>query len=432
MATANLLPIAAHPTTWSMYTTRQRWAFLAVLFLVSTSQFLDRSVISVLLEPIKQEFKVSDTMLGFLGGSCFALFYTIAGMPLARWADRGNRRTIISLALVVWSVMTLFCGLAQTFGQLVLARVGVGIGEAGGIPASQSLIADYFPPQRRATAIAIFFGAVTAGNMLGLGVGGNIAAASGWRQAFLFAALPGLLLALMVRLILSEPRLRAGGAATAAPAEPVAEAISRLRKKRSYVMALFGSVLYYLFVYGPVIFIPSFLMRVLHQPLARASTTLAFVGASAALVGTPIGGLLADRLSGRDIRWLSWVPAIAFAVAGPLWMIAFTLNSMTAVMACIFIATVVLAAGFPTVFSAIHSVCGGTRRATAIAIVLFSASLVGGVFGPLASGVLSDALSAGFGREGLRYALMAMTLLLPASAAMFYFCGRAMPYDVEP
>jgi MFS family permease len=414
-----------------MYTLRQRWGFLAILFLVSTSQFLDRSVISVLLEPIKQEFNISDTMLGFLGGSCFALFYTVAGMPVARWADRGNRRTIITLSLVAWSVMTLLCGLAQTFWQLLLARVGVGIGESGGIPASQSLIADYFPPERRATAIAVFIGAVTAGNVLGLGVGGNVAATYGWRQAFVLAAFPGLLLALIVRLTLAEPRLQAGGPDTSTQAERVADAVSRLRQKRSYVTALFGSVLYYLFVYGPVIFIPSFLVRVLHEPLARASTTLAIVGATASLVGTPIGGLLADRLSRRDIRWLSWLPALTFAFAGPVWLLAFSLNNMTQVMACIFIATVLLAAGFPSVFSAIHSVCGSIRRATAIAIVLFSASLLGGVFGPVVSGAVSDALGADYGSDSLRYALMVMTVLLPASSLMFYLCGRAMPCDVE-
>jgi MFS family permease len=423
--------IATLAPTWSMYTARQRWGFLAVLFLVSTSQFLDRSVISVLLEPIKQEFKVSDTMLGLLGGSCFALFYAAAGMPVARWADRGNRRTIITLALVVWSVMTLFCGFAQTFWQLALARVGVGVGESGGIPASQSLIADYFPPERRATAIAIFVGAVTAGNVLGLGVGGNIAATYGWRQAFLLAALPGLVLAFIVRLTLAEPRLRAHGTDLSVHAESVGDAISRLRQKRSYVTALVGCVLYYLFVYGPVIFIPSFLLRVLHEPLARSSASFAVVAATATLFGTPIGGWLADRLSQRDVRWLSWLPALAFAVAGPVWMLAFSLNSMTMVMPCIFIATLVLAAGFPSVFSVIHSICGSTRRATAIAIVLFSASLLGGGFGPLASGALSDALSVHYGREGLRYALMAMTMLLPASGLMFYLCGRAMPCDVE-
>jgi MFS family permease len=149
-------PDAAMTPSWTLYSSRQRWGLLAVLFLVSTSNYLDRNVISVLLEPIKQEFHVSDTMLGLLGGFCFSIFYAVFGMPVARWADRGNRRTVITLALAIWSLMTLCCGLAQTFVQLTIARIGVGAGEAGAIPPAQSLIADYFSPQQRATAIAIF------------------------------------------------------------------------------------------------------------------------------------------------------------------------------------------------------------------------------------------------------------------------------------
>lgn len=419
------------PPHWSRYAPRQRWSFLAVLFLVSTSQFFDRNVIAVLLEPIKQEFKVSDTMLGLLGGFCFALFYAVAGMPVARWADRGNRRTVIALALTVWSVMTMFCGFAQTFWQLALARVGVGVGEAGGIPASQSLIADYFPPERRATAIAIFIGGATAGNVLGFGVGGNIAATYGWRNAFLFAAVPGLALALVARLTLAEPRLQLGRANTSRQSEGFVATILRLRRKRSYVAALVGFILYYLFAYGPVIFIPTFLMRVLHAPLAKGSTIYGLVVAAGSLLGTLAGGRLADRLSRRDVRWLGWLPAIAFAVASPVYLLAFNLNNVSNFMAFIFVGTVMLAGGLPSVFSIIHTICGSARRATAIAIVLFSASLLGGGFGPLASGALSDELSALYGQEGLRYALMIMTTLLPVCAIVLYWCGRAMPHDLE-
>lgn len=162
-----------HPflsTPWLLYTDRQRWGYLTILFVVAASQFFDRNIMSVLLEPIRHEFHVSDTMLGLLSGLCFALFYSVAGIPVARWADRGNRRTIITLALAAWSVMTLVCGLAQAFWQLALARVLVGVGESGGLPPSQSLIADYFSPERRATAIASFTAAAIAGNLLGIGV----------------------------------------------------------------------------------------------------------------------------------------------------------------------------------------------------------------------------------------------------------------------
>jgi MFS family permease len=414
-----------------MYTPRQRGGFLAVLFLVSTSQFFDRNVIAVLLEPIKHEFTVSDTMLGLLGGLCFALFYAVAGMPVARWADRGNRRTIITLALTLWSIMTMLCGLAQSFWQLALARVGVGVGESGGIPPSQSLIADYFPPERRATAIAIFLGGAIAGNVLGLSLGGNIAAAYGWRTAFLLAGAPGLALALIVRLTLAEPRLELIGTSMSRAAERVADTISRLRMKRSFVAALTGAILYYLFAYGALIFVPSFLTRVIHAPLAKVSTIYGLVSAAGSLVGLVPGGWLADRLARRDVRWLSWLPALAFLVGSPIYLIAFTLNDVSSFMVFMFAGMVTLSAGLPSVFSTVHAICGTARRATAIAIVLFSASLIGGGLGPVLSGAISDQLSVRYGYHGLRYALMTMTTLLPASAVFMYWCGRAMPRDLE-
>jgi len=193
--------------TWDLYSSRQRWVYLAVLFLVSTSNYADRNVISVLLEPIKAEFKVSDTMLGLLTGISFAVFYATLGIPVARWADRGNRKFIMTLALTIWSFMTMLCGAAQTFWQLAFARVGVGAGEAGAIPPAQSLIADYFDPTRRARALAIFMASATAGYLLGFVLGAHIAAVYGWRHAFVLLGAPGLLLAVIVHFVLREPRV---------------------------------------------------------------------------------------------------------------------------------------------------------------------------------------------------------------------------------
>lgn len=404
---------------------------LAVLFLVSTSNYFDRNVIAVLLEPIKLEFHVSDTRLGLLSGFCFALFYAIAGMPIARWADRGNRRTIIALALTMWSVMTVFCGLAQTFWQLALARVGVGAGESGAIPPAQSLIADYFPPERHASAIAIFTAAATAGYLLGIGLGGYIAATHGWRSAFLLAGAPGLVLALVVRLTLAEPRLQLGFHGPKTPAENVREALAKLLRNRSFVYALAGCQLYFFVAYGGLNFIPSFLIRVLHASLAEVSVIYGTVSAVGSLVGTLGGGWLADRLSRRDIRWLAWLPALACALTGPVYMLAFAANHVWLFMAIAFVAGTLLSGGLPPVFAAIHRVCGNRRRATAIAIVFFSATLFGGGFGPLATGALSDSLSGVYGSEGLRYALMMMmSVLVVAGSALFLF-GRAMPNDLE-
>jgi len=416
---------------WSMYTPRQRAGFLAVLFLVSTSQFFDRNVMSIVLEPIKHEFNASDTMLGILGGFCFALFYALAGLPVARWADRGNRRTIIAVALALWSAMTVFCGIAQTFWQLALARVGVGAGESGGIVPSQSLIVDYFPPERRASAIAILTGGSIAGNVLGLTLGGYITAMYGWRSAFLWAVILGLALVLVVRSTLAEPRLRPEYVRVSPPAERMGDTISHLWRKRSYLTGLVGCLIYFLFAYGALIFVPSFLIRVLHAPLAKVSTMYGLTGAASSLVGTLGGGWLADRLGRQDIRWLAWLPAAAFALAAPLYILGFASNDFWRFILLAFVGNILLSGGVPSAFSAIHSVCGNPRRATAFALVYFSASLFGGGFGPLVSGALSDALSAVYGPQGLRYALMLITTLLIASGSIFYVFGRQMPADLE-
>jgi MFS family permease len=424
-------PDAGMTPSWTLYSSRQRWTLLAVLFLVSTSNYLDRNVISVLLEPIKQEFHVSDTMLGLLGGFCFSIFYAVFGMPVARWADRGNRRTVITVALAIWSLMTLCCGLAQTFVQLAIARIGVGAGEAGAIPPAQSLIADYFSPQQRATAIAIFTSAATAGYLLGFGFGGYVAATHGWRMAFLVAGAPGLLLAVITRIGLSEPRLRPGFQAARTAGESVRETLTHLMAKRSFRYALVGCVLYFLMAYGALIFIPSYLVRTLHVPLARVSVVVGSVSAVAGVVGTLGGGWIADRLARRDVRWLAWIPAAALIVATPFEIAALCANSFLAYLTISFVGGALIAAGLPPVFAAIHAVCGSPRRATAIAIVLFSATLIGGGFGPLVSGAISDSLTVWYGADGLRYALIAMMPLLAASGACFYFFAQAMPKDIE-
>jgi MFS family permease len=422
-------PAAAPP--WELYTERQRWGLLAILFLVSTSNYFARNVISVLIEPIKHEFHSSDAMLGLLSGFCFAVFYALFGMPVARWADRGNRRTVITFAIAVWSVMTVFCGLAQTFWQLALARIGVGAGESGAIPSAQSLIADYFPPERRASAIAIFTAAATAGYLLGFSVGGFIAAKYGWRPVFLLAGAPGLLVALIARIGLSEPRLLAKFAGGAAKAERFGETLARLIKKRAFVHALIGSILYFFVAYGAIIFVPSFQIRVLRVPLARVSVVYGAVAAVASVIGTLGGGWLADSLSRRDIRWLAWLPAVALTLSGPVWIVGFSLGSFPAFLALAFVGNVLLVGGLPPVFAAVHSVCGSRRRATAVAIVLFSSTLFGGGFGPLITGAISDALSARFGADGLRYSLMLMMTLMAPIGVSLYLFGRAMPADLE-
>jgi MFS family permease len=326
--------------------------------------------------------------------------------------------------------MTVFCGLAQTFWHLVVARLGVGLGESGAIAPVHSLIADYFPPERRATALGGFTAAAAAGYVLGFGLGGYLAATQGWRSAFLLAGVPGLALALIVRFTLAEPRLQRGLRDVNQP-ENLRETMIRLGAKQSFLYALVGCLLYFFFTYSVGNFVPSYLVRVLHTPLTRASVTYGLVEAAASLIGTIAGGWVADRLARRNIRWFAWLPAITFAVAGTISMLQFAVDSLWRFMALDFVSTSMLAGGLPSVFAAIHAVCGNRRRATAIAVVLLSATLFGGGLGPLASGALSDALSAVYGPVGLRYSLMTMICILIVAGSALYYCGRAMPNDLE-
>ena len=415
---------------WTMYSNRQRWTYLGILFLVATINYVDRNIISVLLEPIKHEFRVSDTMLGLLGGISFALFYATLGMPVAQWADRGNRKTIIMLAVAAWSVMTAFCGLAHTFLQLALSRVGVGVGESGAIPPANSLIADYFPPERRASAFAMFISASMAGYLLSFLVGGQIAAAYGWRMAFLAASVPGLALAVIVFFGLAEPRA-SPGRAVVAQRESFAYAVGRLWNKKSYRQLLAGLTLYFFVAYGANIFAPSFLMRVLHVPLQEVSLKFGIVAAVSSVIGTIGGGMAADRLSRRDIRWLVWMPAIASVFMYVAYTISFAMRSFSAFLLVNFFGSIFVAAGLPPVFSALQAICGSPRRAMAVAVCFFFGNLLGLGLGPLATGALSDALTMHYGADGLRYALIIVEAVSLGVAWFYYQCGLAMPADLE-
>jgi predicted MFS family arabinose efflux permease len=416
---------------WKAYSERQRWVFLIVLFLVSTSNYADRYVISVLLEPIKHEFEVSDASLGLLSGLCFAIFYAAAGVPIARWADRGDRRAIITVTLTLWSLMTMLCGGAQSFWQMIAARIGVGVGEAGAISPAQSLIVDYFPPARRASALAVFTSATSAGYVLGIGAGGYIAAMHGWRMAFILVGLPGLALAVLTRYALVEPRLMQQLARPRATAEAFSQSFAHLRAKRTFRFTLYASVTYFFVLYGALIFIPSFLIRSLAMSLSDISFTLGIVMAVASMVGAIGGGLAADFLGRRDVRWLAWIPAICFGVAAPAFQLAFLVPHVWLFMTIASLGYALLAAGAPAIYATVHAVCGDDRRATAIAIVLFSSTLIGGGFGPLATGLLSDGLSAEFGAAGLQCSLISVTAILFLSAAFCYRAGKSLPSELE-
>lgn len=416
---------------WRLYTPARRVLFLTILFLVATSSVVDRIIISVLLEPIKNEFHVSDAALGLLGGLAFTLLYATLGIPIARWADRGNRVQLITLALSVWSVMTVLCGMVGSFAQLVLARVGVGAGEAGAMPPLQSLVADYFPPTQRARAIGALATAPAIGFLIGLSLGSQLIGAYGWRLTLIIFGLPGLIVALLVWFVLDEPRRSAVKTAQAKP-ESFWDSIRDLAMNRSYRLLLVVTILHQIIGSGTSMFVPSHMVRVLHKPIAEAGMLYGAVTAVSVLVGSLGGGALCDGLVRRDGRWLAWFPAIGFSLAVVPFCGSFLVDDFTTFLILNAVGAMPIFAAVPALYAAVHAVCGNSRRATAIAVVLFFGSLIGSGLGPVLTGALSDLFTAAYGPAGLRYALaLVLALVIPAAAMLLVATAPVIRQDLK-
>lgn len=416
-----------HPS--SAYSPRRRAWMLSALFLVSASSYLDRNMISVALEPMKREFHASDSLLGLLTGAAFAVLYVGLGIPVARWADRGNRKRIITGALAVWSMMTVTCGLATSFWQILLARIGVGAGEAGAMAPAQSLLADYFPPNQRARAISVFMISVTAGNVLGLAGGGWITQIFGWRPMFLAVGLPGLLLAPVVFLALDEPRV-------SAPAPRATEAfkatLGALLSKRSYITAVIGMALFFGVAYGPLAFVVPFMSRVHGIRVGDAGVLYGICTAVGGLAGNLIGGVLTDRLAAADVRWLAWIPAGGVLCIGGFYSAAFLVATPTLMIVLFLGGSLASAAAYPPMYALIHAVCGSSRRGMAIAAALFVANMVGFGLGPVSVGAISDLVGQTRGTAtGLTYALVIVSAALAPASLLFFGAAVALPHDIE-
>ena len=298
---------------------------LIILLLVFASSHVDRQILAILLEPIKHDLVLSDTQLGFLSGIAFALFYATLGIPIAMWADRSNRRNIIALALATWSGMTVLCGMAANFSQLALARIGVGVGEAGSSPPSHSMIADMYQPAERGTAMGVFASGANLGLLLGFLVGGWVNQWYGWRVAFYVVGVPGLVLAVIVRLTLREPpRGYAEGLKPSQQAAPrLGEVIRFMLSPPSLRHLLAGASLTAFVGYGVILWLPAFLARLHGMTSGAIGTLLAlFLGLIGGL-GTYGGGLLADRLARRDVRWNVWMVGIATLLMVPFGFVTY-------------------------------------------------------------------------------------------------------------
>ena len=404
--------------TGTLITRRQRNYTLGVLVLVFTSSHIDRQIVAILGQPIKDALAISDTQLGLLTGVMFALFYATLGMPMAMWADRRNRRNLIAFSIALWSGMTALCGIAQNYTQLLLARIGVGVGEAGSNPPSHSIIADLYGPTERATALAIFGTGVNAGIMLGFLIGGWVNEWLGWRWAFIVAGLPGLAIALLVRMTVKEPprgyseRATAAGATTtdsrdttAPPFWAVARTLAGNPVLRHTIIA---NTLVSFFGYALVLWVPVYLVRVHEMGTGEVGTILALLVGLGGAVGTFFGGVLADRLAARHPGWRAWIVAVAYAMALPLAALAFLAESADATIALYVLPAMLAGAYIGPSFAIIQSNVPLRMRSVAAAINLFILNIIGLGLGPFSVGLISDLTMDAAGVDSLRYGLLAM------------------------
>jgi MFS family permease len=405
---------------------------LGLLLVVYVVNFIDRSIVNILLEPIKQEFHPSDTALGFLSGVAFAIFYATLGIPIARWADRGTRRDIIALALFLWSGMTALCGLARTFPQLVMARIGVGIGEAGCSPPAHSILADYYPPEQRGRAFATYALGIPIGTAFGFLLGGWMTETLGWRYAFLLVGLPGIALAVLVRLTLREPprghsEAKAREAAAAPTAREVAGTMWRLGSFRHLAIA---ATLHAFVGYGVANWNAAFLARSHGMSPGEIGTWLALVGIVGGGLGTYLGGVFSDQLGKRDARWSLWVPGVSTLLAVPFAIAFYLAPDVRTALAFAVIPVFFGAMYLGPTFSITQALAPLRMRAVASAFLLFLLNLIGLGLGPLAVGFLSDELTPRFEKESLRWSLVVMVSVNFWSGIHYFLGARTLRADL--
>ncbi|MDQ3075014.1 MAG: MFS transporter [Pseudomonadota bacterium] len=379
---------------------------LALLLLAYVFNFLDRQILSILKIPIKAELGLSDTQLGLMGGIAFASLYSTLAIPFARYADRGRRVSVVSWSVAVWSGFTALCGLAGSFWTLFAARMGVGIGEAGGVAPSYALIADYFTPQRRARALAIFSLGIPIGSAIGLFFGGWIATVLDWRWAFVMIGLAGIPVAIALKRFVPEPPLGAHDDGSAIDQPRFGEVMALLLKKPSFWLLSFGAAAASICGYGLGFWLPSYLTTSLGLPLDQLGLyfgTIVLIGGS---LGIWFGGWLGDKLGGARPGAYALVPGIAFLLTAPLYVVAINNPSLSAGLVLYTVPYMLSLAWLGPVINAVQNLVPAAMRATASASLLLVNNLIGIGFGTFIFGYLSDQLKPEYGADSLRIALL--------------------------
>ncbi|HYD43952.1 MAG TPA: MFS transporter [Phenylobacterium sp.] len=434
----------AHAAPFSAGYTQYAMFLLLGIYIVN---FLDRAIINILAEPIKNELQLLDWQLGLMSGLAFAIFYTFLGIPIARLAERKNRPIIIGTSVLVWSGFTALSGAAQNFVQLVTARIGVGIGEAGCTPPAHSLIADYVPKEKRASALAFYSMGTPIGGLAGLVIGGLVADAYGWRMAFLVAGVPGILFAILSITTLKEPRKLLSKqleAARIAGSATFGVTMKYLAGKRTFWLIAFAAAIKAFIGYGHAPFTASFFLRNHAEeinglassfglgPLGFLGLALGILGGVSGAISSFLGGWLADKFGSKDLRGYMIAPAVASLLSVPIYIIAINLPTATGAMILLAFNGLLGSLWYGPVYATGQSVVPPHMRATAAAILLFIINLIGLGLGPLAVGALSDFFAIGMGmgkNEGVRWALIVSTCAGFFAFFLFWFARKTIRED---
>lgn len=436
------------PVTEPLAPSARRYA-IGMLLVIYIFNFLDRQIVNILAEPIKIELGLADWQLGMLTGLAFALFYTVLGIPIARYAEKADRVNIISVAVGVWSLFTVLCGFATNFLQLLLARIGVGVGEAGCSPPAHSLITDYTPKEERASALAIYSMGIPLGSLAGMVLGGLIADAYGWRTAFFVAGAPGIILAVMAYLTLPEPRRGLTKKVEPVKGPSFFDALVELKSKKSFWWISIGAALSAMVGYGHIAFYGSFYLRNHAEGLTAMAVSvnemigvsfgpIGFVGTALGLIigicgaaGTFLGGVLADRAARTNVSGYATVPAIAGLVTVIPFIAAMLVDNVALSFLILAVPVFAGAIWYGPIFASAQTLVHPRTRATAAAVLLFVINLIGLGLGPLLVGMFSDIFAQTMGAaEGIRWSMVLFGGVGGIASIAFFLAARTLKDEV--
>ncbi|GAC1494650.1 MAG: MFS transporter [Flavisolibacter sp.] len=394
--------------------------------------YIDRQIVTILAEPIKRDLHISDTQLGLLSGTSFAFLYVILAIPVSIFADKSNRRNIITGSLVLWSLFTMMCGLAGSFISLLLIRVAVGIGEAGGSAPATAMISDYFPPKRRATALSIFTSGIYIGITVGLFMGGWLSEHFGWRKSFFLVGFPGIIYGVILFTTVKEPLK--GYSETInyekTPEFGLLEGVKKLLRIKTFLYVSLASGFSAFVNYASGNWMPSFFARNYGLRQSEIGSLLAITMGISGAIACILGGFLSDKLAKTSINWYLKLPILASLISIPFYLVSLFSHSLRIVAICTFISRMGISIYIGPVIAVAHLLVPAHKRAFSTAVLFFILNSIGLGLGPVMVGWASDSLKGKYGGESIKFALACLVVILIIACLSYHRAGKYLKREV--